>query len=160
MDTIIGLSFLLIPAIGIIILYNKYGFEYGNNVLFLFLLTILLYWGADFVINDVANSHSPCNEFYNPILFQIIFTDCDIANINNIPLDKITSDRIFDWGFFFKRLMMDYIVHWTGLVVIYWGILKAVIEEGWTFKQWEKYCFWNFIICQIIINNEFYFSLF
>ena len=160
MGNIIALSFLLIPAIGIIILYNKYGGRYGNKVLFTFLLTILLYWLVDSIINDVMKLSSPCNHNANPILFQLLFfTQCSIVpDINLLPLQS--TERYIYWGFFFERLLLDYIAHWVGLLVIYWGILKAVIDEGWTHKQWDKYFFWNFIIYQIIINNEFYFSLF
>ena len=160
MGNIIALSFLLIPAIGIIILYNKYGGSYGNNVLIIFLLTILLNWGADAIINDVMNLSSPCG-VQNPVLFQLLFYCSSVAPrdvLNSLPMDFMGN--YYDWGFIFKRLLLDYIAHWVGLLVIYWGILKAVIEEGWTHKQWEKYFFWNFIIYQIIINNEFYFSLF
>ena len=146
MGNIIALSFLLIPAIGIIILYNKYGGSYGNNVLFIFLLTILLYWGADSYINDVMKLSSPCFGLHTPVLFKFFY--CSWVGprdvLNSLPMDFM--ENYYDWGFIFKRLLLEYIGHWTGLVVIYWGILKAVIEEGWTHKQWEKYFFWNFII--------------
>jgi len=157
MGFILALSFLLIPFIGIIILYNKYGGSYGNNVLFIFLLTILLYWGADSYINDVMKLSSPCN---NPILFQLLFfTQCSIVpDINLLPLQS--TERYIYWGFFFERLLLDYIELWVGLFVLYWGILKAIIKEGWSEKQWINYAIWNFIIFEFIGHNEFYLSLF
>ena len=150
-----------IPSVGIIILFYKYEAEYVKNILFLFFITMVCHWGADFFINVYTNSHSPCST-YSPILFQLLFTNCDIADINNMPIDQILNNngRIFDLGFFFETLLIDYIMIWTTFIIFYWGILKAILDYGWTNKQWFKYAIWSFILFQIISNNEFLFDLY
>ena len=44
-----------IPSLGIIILFYKYEAEYVKNILFLFFITMVCHWGADFFINVYTN---------------------------------------------------------------------------------------------------------
>ena len=149
-----------IPSVGIIFLYYKYESEYVKNILFLFFMTMVCHWGADSIVNDVMKLSSPCNYNANPILYQLLFfPQCSIVpDANLLPLQF--TGRYIDWGFFFKRLVLDYIQIWPAFIIFYWGILKAILDYRWTNKQWIKYAIWSLILFQIISNNEFLFDLY
>jgi len=115
--------------------------------------------GFDSFVNDYTKYASPCNNFYNPILFQLLFTDCHIvSDYNNIPLH--ITERIIDWGFFFEELLLGYLIYWPAVLLILWGILKAIIDKGWTPNQWMNYASWNVVIFIILKHFSFLVSLF
>ena len=159
------LTFLLIgillgvPVVYIAGSYSDYGFSYGNTVLFVFLGTLILGWGVDSYINDVMKLTSPCGGLHNPVLFKLLFYCSSVAHpsvINSLPMDFMGN--YYDWGFIFERLLLDYISYWTSVFVLLIGMVKGLFGESWSRAQWEKYGFWNFIICQFILQNEFIFG--
>ena len=124
-----------------------------DPAIFLFLfLTIFCFWIIERYEIDYYNlsgCYYPGEFFPNgelskgyPVLFQYT-TGCTTSGI----------------GDFFWRILMEIIEIWPLLVVLYWGMFKTVIGEGWTENQWLKYGFINFIIWSLIMYNDFLFDL-
>ena len=115
-------------------------------------MTIFCFWIIERYEIDYYNlssCYSPGEFFPNgelsqgyPVLFQYT-TGCTTSSI----------------GVFFRRILIEIAEIWPLLIVLYWGMFKTVIGEGWTENQWSKYAIINFIIWSLIMYNDFLFDL-